>query len=75
MQGTKDEGEAGDQPPALGAFAEVMLHPASRTRTQFAVEIRRHAIGRPTMIHPEVHAVHELAHSALDPGGRRDDSH
>jgi hypothetical protein len=64
MQGIEDQSEAGDQPPALGAFAEVMFHPAARPRFELAVQVRGHAIGRPPMIHPEAHPVHELPHSA-----------
>ena len=64
MQGIEDQGKAGDQPPALRAFTEVMFHPAAWPCSEFAVQIRGHAIGRPSMIHSEPHPVQELAHSA-----------
>ena len=64
MQSIEDQGEAGDQPPALGAFSEVVFHPAARPCSELAVQVRGHAIGRPSMIHSEPHPVQELAHSA-----------
>jgi hypothetical protein len=63
MEDVDNERQTGDQPPALGALAEVPGHPRSATRPQLPIEIVRHPVRSPPVIAAESHSGEEGAHS------------
>jgi hypothetical protein len=55
--------QAGEQPAALAALAQVMDQAPSLAGREFAVEMGRHATRRPTMVAPESQPAAELVHA------------
>lgn len=54
--------QTGEEPPAIGALAEMALHPRAPRRSELSIEVVGHPPGCPPMVLPETVSIHQGAH-------------
>ena len=75
MQSAHQATQAAQDATTLGALLGVAVHPNSRSRPEFLVEVLGHVAGSPAMIAFEAQTVQKAAHAVFDPIRFRRGSH